>query len=52
MGLVMVNGGVLDHSIEHKVVGHDLAALGIVLLMNMAIVGLGRIGSGLGMTGV
>ena len=51
MGLVMVNRGVLNRSIEHRVVGHDSAALGIVSLTNMAIVGLGGIGSRLGMTG-
>ena len=52
VGLVMVNGGVLDRSIEHMVVGRDLAALGIVSLTNVAVVGLGGIGSSLGMAGV
>ena len=55
VGLVMVNGGVLDHSItlrfEHKVVGRDSVALGIISLMNVAVVSLGGIGSSLGMTG-
>ena len=51
MGLVMVNGGVLDRLIEHKVVGCDLAALDVVSLMNVAVVGLGGIGSRLGMMG-
>ena len=51
MGLVMVNGGVLDRSIEHRVVGRDSAALGVVSLTNVAVVGLGGIGSRLGMAG-
>ena len=51
MGLVMVNGGVLDRSIEHKVVGRNLAALGVVSLTNVAIMGLGGIGRSLGMVG-
>ena len=52
MGLV---GGLLNGSImlefEDKVVGRDLAALGVISLMNVAIVGLGRIGSSSGMVG-
>ena len=51
VGLVMVNGGVLDRLIEHKVVGRDSAALGIVSLTNVTVVGLGGIGWSLGMVG-
>ena len=55
VGFIMVNGGVLNRSItlgfEHKVVGRDSAALGVISLMNVAIVGLGGIGSSLGMVG-
>ena len=47
----MVNVGVLDRLIEHKVVGCNLAALGVVSLTNVAVVGLGGIGLSLGMTG-
>ena len=36
---------------ENKVVEHDLAALGVILLTNVAVVGLGRIGSSLDMVG-
>ena len=55
MGLVGGVGGLLDGSIvlelEDKVVGCDSGALGIVLLTNVAVVGLGGIGSSLGMVG-
>ena len=55
MGLVGGVGGLLDGSImlefEDKVVGCDLAALGVILLTNVAVVGLGGIGSSLGMVG-
>ena len=51
VGLVMGDGGVIDRSIklgfENEVVEHDSVALGIVSLMNMAVVGL----VGLGMLG-
>ena len=51
----MGNGGILDCLIklgfENMVVEHDLAALGIILQTNMAIVGLGRVGLSLGMVG-
>ena len=50
VGLVLVNGGVLNRSIEHKVVGRDSAAVGIISLANVVVVGLGRVGSNLGMT--
>ena len=52
MGLV---GGLLNGSImlefEDKVVGRDSAALGVISLMNVAVAGLGRIGSSSGMVG-
>ena len=51
VGLIMVNRGVLDRLIEHRVVGRDSAALGVVSLTNVVVVGLGRIGSSLGMAG-
>ena len=55
VGLVMGNWDVLDCLIElrfeNKVVEHNLVALGIVLLTNMAILGLGGIGLSLGMVG-
>ena len=55
MGPVMGDGGVLDRLIklgfENKVVEHDSVALGIISLMNVAILGLGGIGSSLGMVG-
>ena len=55
MGLVGGVGGLLDGSImlefEDKVVGCDSAALGVILLTNVAVVGLGGIGSSLGMVG-
>ena len=55
MGLFGGVGGLLDGSImlefEDKVVGCDSAALGVILLTNVAVVGLGGIGSSLGMVG-
>ena len=55
VGLVMGDWGVLNCSIElgieNKGVAHDLAALGVVSLTNMAVLGLGGIGSSLGMVG-
>ena len=55
MGLIGGIGGLLGGSImlelEDKVVGCNLAALDVVLLMNVAIVGLGGIGLSLGMAG-
>ena len=55
MGLVMGNWDVLDHSIklgfENKVVECGSAAFGIVLSVNVAVMGLGGVGSSLGMVG-
>ena len=55
MGLIGGVGGLLDGSImlelKDKVVGRDSAALGIVSLTNVAIVGLGGIGLSLDMVG-
>ena len=55
VGLIMGDGGVLNHSImlgfENEVVEHGLGAFGIVLLVNVDVVGLGRVGSSLGMVG-
>ena len=55
MGLVMGNWDVLDHSIklgfENKVVECGSAAFGIVLSVNVAVMGLGGVGSSLGMMG-
>ena len=55
MGLAVGRGGSLDCVIVlgfgDEVVGHHLVALGIILLANGAVVGLGRIGLSLGMVG-
>ena len=55
MGLVMGYWDVLNHLIklgfENKVVECNLAALCVVSLTNVAVVGLGRIGSSLDMVG-
>ena len=45
VGLIMGDGGVLE------VVEHGLGAFGIVLLVNVDVVGLGRVGLSLGMVG-
>ena len=51
----MGDGGVLDRSIElgfeSEVVGRDSVALGVVSLTNVAVLGLGGIGSSSGMVG-
>ena len=53
VGLIMGDGGVLNCSImlgfENEVVEHSLAAFGVASSVNMAIVGLGGVGSSLGM---
>ena len=55
VGLVVADGVVIDHSItlgfENKGVERDLAALGVVSLTNVAVLGLGGIGSSSGMVG-
>ena len=55
MGLVMGDWDVLNRSIElgfeNKVVERNLAASGVVSLMHVAVVGLGRIGLSLDMVG-
>ena len=55
VGLIIADGGVVDHSImlgfENKVVEGSLAAFGIVSSVNVANMGLGRIGSSLDMVG-
>ena len=55
VGLVIADGGVLDHSItlgfENEVVEHGLAAFGVISSVNVAAMGLGGVGSSLGMVG-
>ena len=55
IGIVVGGGGSLDHVIMlgfgDKAVGCDSAALGVILLVNRAVVGLGGIGSCLGVFG-
>ena len=55
VGLIIADGGVLNHSImlgfENEVVECGLAAFGIVSSVNMAVMGLGGVGSSLGMAG-
>ena len=55
VGLIMGDWDILDRSIglgiENKGVARDSAALGVVSLTNVAVLGLGGIGSSSGMVG-
>ena len=55
VGLVIADGGVINHSItlgfKNGVVELGLAAFGVISSVNVAAMGLGGVGSSLGMVG-